>query len=250
MSFDVLIHLDPSKAYLQVRFRYDIDLLAKVKAIPGRLFKPKLGNAWLIPFMKERVETIHELFAPSRVYIDVAVLEHLDQQDRDAAEVLKVRSEGFQPDLLKNDLPVGFRFNIEPFMHQRLALHLCLKHPLFGLFMEMGTGKTKVVIDLVRLVKVNGSLKGPCLVICPVSVMDVWRSEALKHQPDLKVQILSGPMGSRVKLLDESLLIGSDIIVVNYEATWRMEAELMKVGWGLMILDESTRIKHRASKQS
>jgi len=44
-------------------------------------------------------------------------------------------------------MTVNYKFKIKPFDHQITALERGWQRPEFGLFMEMGTGKSKVLID-------------------------------------------------------------------------------------------------------
>ena len=40
-----------------------------------------------------------------------------------------------------------YKFKTKPYKHQNTALDLAGQRPSFGFFMEMGTGKSKVLID-------------------------------------------------------------------------------------------------------
>lgn len=248
---NVLVSLSPDPGYLALRFRYDLELLGKVKQIQGRKFKANLGNAWLVPFTKELIDQLPGILAPASVLVDEQVKQVLNLQQVQEKEVLKFRSEPHAIDTMQElNLPPSFKFHTPPFAHQRMALQLCYKHPQFGVFMEMGTGKTKVMLDLIALLKKAGQLGGPVLVVCPVSVIGAWVIEAGRHQPDLQVTQLTGSIKGRQDALRRGLALDHDVFLVNYEASWRMEEDLLKVRWGMMVLDESTRIKHRASKQS
>ncbi len=246
MSYDVLVHLDPSNAYLQLRFAYASDILEKVKAIPGRVFKASIGNAWLIPFTQASVQDLLAQLAPARVYVDEKVTETMVERARQASGTRELKA----GPAVAGVYPPGFRFHTEPMAHQARALELGRRRAAFALFMEMGTGKTKVMLDLLKLLQWEASLRGPTLVVAPVPVTDVWRSEAEKHRPDLRVVVLQGSRAARLRTLETAVGSGADVVVTNYEATWRLEAELLKVRWGAVVLDESTRIKHRATKQT
>lgn len=112
------------------------------------------------------------------------------------------------------------------------------------------TGKTKVMIDLLGNLVRKRQKMGPALVICPVSVMENWKIEAEKHQPGLKAVVLSGTTARKTQQLGEAIYNGIHLVSVNYESAWRMEEALEAVPWDMMILDESTKIKHRATKQA
>jgi hypothetical protein len=44
-------------------------------------------------------------------------------------------------------MTVNYNFKLEPFEHQKQALTAAGRRPEFGFFMEMGTGKSKVLLD-------------------------------------------------------------------------------------------------------
>ena len=50
----------------------------------------------------------------------------------------------------------------------------------FAYLCEMGTGKTKVQIDILSILKLNNQANR-CLVICPKSVMENWQAEIKKN---------------------------------------------------------------------
>lgn len=111
------------------------------------------------------------------------------------------------------------------------------------------TGKTKVIIDLLGQLK-DQLVYHPALVICPVSVMENWKREAEKSQPDLRVRVLLGTPEQRKQLIAGGPINLTHLYVTNYESTWRMEEDLLKLEAKTIILDESTKIKHRATKQA
>ena len=70
---------------------------------------------------------------------------------------------------------------------------------------EMGLGKTLQTLSLIQYLKENkqGSSSGrlrPCLVVCPLSVLNSWMAEARKWTPDLKVLRFHGPIHERNRL--------------------------------------------------
>ncbi len=114
-----------------------------------------------------------------------------------------------------------------------------------GLFFEQGLGKT---ITMLTALHEKGQLPGPVLVIAPLNVVPVWQAEVIKHGFPYKVQLLLGSKIQRLKSLAEK----ADIYVINYDgarSTWMLDA-LIKVGFSIIILDESHRIKNLKSQQT
>jgi SWI/SNF-related matrix-associated actin-dependent regulator of chromatin subfamily A member 5 len=69
---------------------------------------------------------------------------------------------------------------------------------------EMGLGKTLQSLALFQYVKENVKTSGgehrPSLVVCPLSVLSSWMSEAKRWTPGLKVLRFHGPVGERARL--------------------------------------------------
>lgn len=98
------------------------------------------------------------------------------------------------------------------------------------------------------------------LVLCPATVLGVWRREFAKHAPtEFDVVILDGKKNSKIKaeIADQAIRVQRAnlrplVIVVNYETFWRTEVfkVLMAVTWEKVICDESQKIKSYSSKCS
>lgn len=70
---------------------------------------------------------------------------------------------------------------------------------------EMGLGKTLQTLSLIQYLKEHrkqneSSELRPCLVVCPLSVLNSWIAEARKWTPGLKVLRFHGPMKERNRL--------------------------------------------------
>ncbi len=118
------------------------------------------------------------------------------------------------------------------------------------LAMDMGTGKSKVAVDLVVNWRCN-----MVLILCPKSVIPVWRREFRIHAGE-DVMILD--KGSVTRKTANALLyrekqsrtIDRCVIVINYESAWRPAFAnwSLSVPWDCVILDESHRVKsHKSS---
>jgi len=136
-----------------------------------------------------------------------------------------------------------------PWPHQEQAYMFAMQRLSCLLALDMGTGKSKVVIDLCQ--------NRQCLrvlILCPKSVVDVWPSEFEKH---CKVEYKLIPLGKRSipgrvdaiqQLMSEAQARTTkriNVVVLNYEAiTYKlMKAELQSHWWDMIVLDESHRIK-------
>ena len=146
--------------------------------------------------------------------------------------------------------------------NQDEALQFTLDHPAVMLNMDMGTGKTRVAIDAAFE---RDDVKR-VLVVCPKSVVPVWRMNLLKFK-DIHNWVCWDDTKGTVKNKTESLkrwfedyvlkvtsIEGEpkQFVVINYDVVWRfpMGEALRKIGFDLIILDESHRAKSAGSKVS
>ena len=77
-----------------------------------------------------------------------------------------------------------YRFKTEPYDHQRAALAASWNKEEFAYFMEMGTGKSKVLIDNIAILYDRGHIDS-ALILAPKGVYRNWAElEIDKHLPD------------------------------------------------------------------
>ena len=68
--------------------------------------------------------------------------------------------------------------------HQLKALEKSWASDTFALFMEMGTGKSKVLVDTIAMLYDRGAIKG-ALIVAPKGVVGTWYNQELPaHLPD------------------------------------------------------------------
>ena len=56
---------------------------------------------------------------------------------------------------------MNYKFKTKPYAHQMTALEKSWNRETFAYFMEMGTGKTKVLIDNMAMLYDKGKINGP-----------------------------------------------------------------------------------------
>jgi SNF2 family DNA or RNA helicase len=160
-----------------------------------------------------------------------------------------------------NPLKYSFK-EPKPFSHQKKALNkIRMLNGVCGLFMGMGTGKTRVVIDWAGIAYHNYGLRR-VVVVCPVSVTGVWKRQIRMWSPvPSRIAILHGPVSSRirlVKLMQKNPRPDAiEWVILNYESIWRensrgesLEDVLRKWKPQLVVADESHKIKSSTAKQS
>ena len=77
-----------------------------------------------------------------------------------------------------------YPFKTRPYAHQREAWELSKDKDEFALFMDMGTGKSKVIIDNIAYLYDRGRIDS-ALIIAPKGTYQNWtRNEIPTHMPD------------------------------------------------------------------
>jgi len=153
--------------------------------------------------------------------------------------------------LNSENLPQPRKRKNDSWKHQLQAYWFSCGREATMLSMWMGTGKSKVVIDLLANQNAHQTL-----IICPTSVRAVWRREFAKHSPgDNRVLVLDGSQSVKRKaaMAAKHLLSPeTSVIVINYEAVFRKDflAWAKSIKWDTVICDESHRIKGAQSKTS
>ena len=97
-----------------------------------------------------------------------------------------------------------YKYKTQPYDHQRKALEMSFDKEYFAYFMEMGTGKTKVVLDNVGILHDNHKIEG-ALIIAPKSVYSIWAYDEIKaHYPfeDIDVYLWKTPNSIKERVRD------------------------------------------------
>ena len=78
----------------------------------------------------------------------------------------------------------NYKFKTKPYEHQLKALEKSWASDTYALFMEMGTGKSKVLVDNIAILYDRGAIKG-ALIVAPKGVYKNWDAiEFPTHLPD------------------------------------------------------------------
>ena len=160
-------------------------------------------------------------------------------------------------------MTVKYNFKIKPFDHQRQALEKGWHRQEFGLFMEMGTGKSKVLIDNLGLLFLNGQINF-ALVLAPKGVYRNWVTKEIPEHmsDDVPYRMIRWVSSPNKKQQEEMRSVkdhfaGLTIFVMNIEAFSTKKGQTAGE-WmaralganGLIAIDESTTIKNHKAKRS
>jgi SNF2 family DNA or RNA helicase len=119
-----------------------------------------------------------------------------------------------------------------------------MANPIGAVLNEPGTGKTRSLVCAAEYKKLAGHCSR-ALFICPAAVRHTIGREIQKWT-NLSVTVLDGPSVKRVKQLEET---DTYFYVTNYRSCVNIEKQLIKKGFDLIILDESTRVKSPESQR-
>jgi len=150
---------------------------------------------------------------------------------------------------------MNYKFKTKPFAHQLKALEMSWDKKVFAYFMEMGTGKSKVLIDNMSILYDKGHING-ALIIAPKGVYKNWfDSEIPTHMPDHieKKMVLWESSAGKSKEKELNTLFKSSydlhILIMNVEALSTKKGKqfaekFLSCHKTLMAIDESTTIKN------
>lgn len=157
----------------------------------------------------------------------------------------------------------GFEFKTTPYDHQRKALSDSWAAEYYALFMEMGTGKSKVTVDNIAILYEMGKINA-ALIVAPKGVYDNWvKGEIPVHLPDrIERQVMRWQPQKTQRYERELTEFITDkgkhlkVFVVNVEAfsTPRgfeaAQAFLFQNPDNMVVVDESTTIKNRKAQRT
>ena len=144
---------------------------------------------------------------------------------------------------------------ITPWKHQRQAINIAAKRDSYGLFFEMGTGKTMTAINTIRAWSMKNKKLLNTLILCPPIVIDQWEEEFFKHSKIHRLQIikLQGTGIKRAAKLKEALADSNPkIYITNYESMLMSKVydQFVKFGLDVLICDESHKLKSIKAKRT
>jgi SNF2 family DNA or RNA helicase len=153
---------------------------------------------------------------------------------------------------------MNYKFKSKPFAHQSKALEMSWNKEVFAYFMEMGTGKSKVLIDNICMLYNAGKING-ALIIAPKGVYKNWfDSEIPNHMPDyVEKKIGLWRTDPNAKDLKPLFSTGAElhILIMNVEAFSSKKGvdfakKFLSCHNTIIGIDESTTIKNPQAKRT
>jgi len=156
---------------------------------------------------------------------------------------------------------MNYKFKTKPYAHQLTALEKSWNKETYAYFMEMGTGKTKVLIDNLAMLYDKGKVDG-ALIVAPKGVIGTWyKQEIPNHLPDHieNVSVLWQALITKKQQekLDSLFKLETNlhILIMNVEALstdkgLKFASKFLNSHKVLMAIDESTTIKNSSAKRT
>jgi len=154
-----------------------------------------------------------------------------------------------------------YKFKTKPYAHQKSALEKSWHKDEFAYFMEMGTGKSKVLVDNVAMLYNKGAIDS-ALIIAPKGVYRNWYSQEIPNHLPSHIEnktVLWTATTSKTKDKEYQQLFKVDydlhILVMNVEAFstkkgLEFATKFLNCHKTLMAIDESTTIKTPTAKRT
>ena len=156
---------------------------------------------------------------------------------------------------------MNYKFKTKPYAHQMTALEKSWNRETYAYFMEMGTGKTKVLIDNLAMLYDKGKVNG-ALIIAPKGVVGTWYNNELPtHLPSHIANVTTLWQSNITKKQQEKLESlfeveeSLHILIMNVEAFSTTKGmnfanKFLSCHETLMAIDESTTIKTPTAKRT
>jgi len=156
---------------------------------------------------------------------------------------------------------MDYKFKTKPYAHQITALEKSWNKEVFAYFMEMGTGKSKVLIDNISMLYDKGKING-ALIIAPKGVYQNWYDTEIPNHMASHVEkdvvlwraLINQKQQNQLNLLFQSTE-KLHILIMNVEAFSTKKgldfaAKFLRTHNTLMAVDESTTIKNPDAKRT
>ncbi len=139
----------------------------------------------------------------------------------------------------------------ELWAHQKEAIIKGKRLKSMALFFDVGTGKTRTILEILRDHYNDNKKILPTLIICPVAVMFNWKNEFKKFTkiPESKIFVLTGSVEERKQVY--KVAPKDSIFIINYDSFSHGFVDIcLSHPPEVLVLDESHRCKDSTAKRT
>ena len=156
---------------------------------------------------------------------------------------------------------MNYKFKTPPYKHQLRALEKSWEKSYFAYFMEMGKGKSKVLLDNIAMLYDQGKVNG-ALIVAPKGVIGTWYDQEIPtHLPDhIEKKIVlwqanitkgqSRKLGTLFKTGEELHVLIMNVEAFSTQKGVDFAAKFLSCHNSMMAIDESTTIKNPDAKRT
>lgn len=154
-----------------------------------------------------------------------------------------------------------FHMRTDPYDHQRKEFERSRDMEYYGLFHEMGTGKSKILVDTIQWLFLKQEIDGVLIVSDKGAYLNWYFEEINKHLPELQQRLvywssyMNRPEQNKVNEILCAKNDCLDILCINVEAlgfqpkkkqtrAFDVAKQFIQSHYTMMIVDESTSIKN------
>lgn len=218
------------------------DVKDQVRTVLGAIWdRPR--RLWTLPLSEETVELLKQYCFP----IDPPILEAWELKKSATKQAADIKTNKL--DISK--IPMKSIKNCTPYLHQVRGYLLGLANDNYCYALDMGTGKSLIMIAVMGERFRRGQVKR-VVIVCPKSLMFNWQRELEKYANfEFTSLVLTGKLTTR----EENLRAfrpqnGLGIVIINYEIVDLFLSHLKFYGGDMYILDECQKIKNPSTKVS
>lgn len=136
-----------------------------------------------------------------------------------------------------------------PHNYQKYAIDFILEHPIAAILLDMGMGKTSIVLTAIKQLIYDRFEVNKVLIIGPLRVArTTWPEEIKKweHLKGLRYSVVVGTAAERKAALKED----ADVYIINREnVPWLIEQSGMSFDYDMVVIDELSSFKSWQSKR-
>jgi len=156
---------------------------------------------------------------------------------------------------------INYKFKTKPYAHQLKALEMSWNKEVFAYFMEMGTGKSKVLLDNISMLYDRGKING-ALIVAPKGVYKNWFDSEIpihlvnhiEKKTVLWQALINKKQQDKLDTLFKSE-VDLHILIMNVESFSTKKgldfaAKFLSCHNALVAIDESTTIKNPGAQRT